>query len=1715
MKNSTLESQKSFIKHWSDVRSAKQNTKETLSDLNRAIRELSDKLYSTKTHFLLELIQNADDNTYAAGYNPELTFVFKKVKLEGIERTCLLVHNNEVGFSEKNLEALFQIAHSTKTKKEGFIGEKGIGFKSVFSVTDCPYIYSSGYQFKLPEKVCMGAGVELGYIVPVWVDECPAFLKEGTNIILPIVEKKISAEKLMKELQNVSAEIILFLKQLNKISIIIDYDNNKIERVIYREFNPIQQTVTLCDQFTEDNTTECDKCDFLYKTKSIKKPATLNVEEREGITERDLTIAIPLNRDSYRGKLFAYLPVKEGTGLPFLINSDFLLASSRESIREDSSWNEWIWSEIPEFFAEIVENVICDGSVSMYTKFDVFKKIPIKAVERQYIRLVDDIHSKLKKKKCLLSYEDYEAVAPHECKRLSYNAKMLLEKIDWHPDFDPPFFLVANELEKHAEILTKLGVEKLSEEKIVDLLSDDFIENLDNEMLIELYLFLAKNKITSVRDYSWVPAATTEGIDLWVGGNGETIYYLADDVQRHTYLKKEYVKMFFLRPSLFAEIKKSSESEFILAFLRKAWGITSFSLENYCEALKKLLAEAPPANDTEFLEISEFIIKNNEFPNVFLTNNGRKSPRNGSIVVPPDFFENGLSWDLIWKSPCDQSHFSYLKGYTKESLKKLSSDSDSEILLYPYFCVENYRESHSKLSNNVQELWDHALFKAAESRVYETNVFFSVIPSGLQQIITPLQSKTIIAIFEYYLERNGDFAVTWSCDNEIPKYGLKNVAKYQNRGYHTEQADSDLIVLLKNTEWVPTTKGLKRPGAVWVSTNTVNDIFRGKAPTLNTVISKTLIRILGIKETPTAESLCEQIKVLSAGCENIDHEYALALYRASSLYGCEFSENDKFIFIPGSQKLWYNCRECLWNNETEILSNTFQYLSIHYKDPTLKEFFLEQGVQESANIEAYIGLWMSYQEKNDKLPVQLIPKLYIRLARDFQKVSSDEIWKKFCREARLITEQGDFKKAGFFLFADNSSYEKIFSNCANVQFTCIPSSGGIPIKNWRAFYKEFSVKSLSSCVSTHISEAAVSKSQKLKDNQILTIPCIKMIAAFLYEHSGNNKVFGKLYEKKILQVFRIQEYDMPEYFDLIYTLDHPNGEKFREKAKRSAHVDFAGMRLFAYRKANEWKRLLAQEIASYLSTDNTMEGFENFIELVLGEQNLDRIKEQKWCIPPKFEERIKPEDANTSINTDAGTLNVSHETPQNNTVITPNNTVSPNVPTGAQTSANDVEPEKGEPKPQGKTIPHKTNSQQPDDADWFENKTPDDPAKISVDKSAMPTSVTPHQHPHPAAQEQKNITPVCDTAAPTSNISQTGMNIEGSAFPSEESQEVKIQTPDFAQELDKKFSRKNNTEDNTSSEYPVEDEDAYEPLTEDARKRRSKRVMDELRQKQKEAENNISASNRKGANTCERASYKTPNMHNNAYLKQNDFLYEAFTAEERKVLDSLMREIPGENAKTLLTIAHKKDPAVRKDLEEHYHGKCQICHRTWRMANGQPFWIAAYLLPRGKGGVSHSGNAICLCAEHFAKWLHGSVLIENGSFISAVNAISGDSSNPKLPFKLAGEDVVLSYAPKHFCDLKTIVDFYTEEQEKTDKAAAPNHIQSGNTVPYDLILKAIENSCDESGFALLSAVGTNLIRMRPDFDVRLYGGSLASILRERPDLFEITGSLGTISVRVI
>jgi hypothetical protein len=111
---------------------------------------LSTELYSKPSHFVLELVQNADDCSYPPHTQPKLLMVLFKgsssssssssaggdgsssshvagwFENEAFEGDGLLVASNEAGFSEANVRALCGMSASTKKRQAGaFTGEKG------------------------------------------------------------------------------------------------------------------------------------------------------------------------------------------------------------------------------------------------------------------------------------------------------------------------------------------------------------------------------------------------------------------------------------------------------------------------------------------------------------------------------------------------------------------------------------------------------------------------------------------------------------------------------------------------------------------------------------------------------------------------------------------------------------------------------------------------------------------------------------------------------------------------------------------------------------------------------------------------------------------------------------------------------------------------------------------------------------------------------------------------------------------------------------------------------------------------------------------------------------------------------------------------------------------------------------------------------------------------------------------------------------------------------------------------------------------------------------------------------------------------------------------------------------------------------------------------------------------------------------------------------
>lgn len=137
------------------------------------------------------------------------------------------------------------------------------------------------------------------------------------------------------------------------------------------------------------------------------------------------------------------------------------------------------------------------------------------------------------------------------------------------------------------------------------------------------------------------------------------------------------------------------------------------------------------------------------------------------------------------------------------------------------------------------------------------------------------------------------------------------------------------------------------------------------------------------------------------------------------------------------------------------------------------------------------------------------------------------------------------------------------------------------------------------------------------------------------------------------------------------------------------------------------------------------------------------------------------------------------------------------------------------------------------------------------------------------------------------------------------------------------------------------------------------------------------------------------------------------SSERRKITEGTILEGPNEQ--------------VRQTLEEWYAGKCQICGHTFSERDGRPFFIANNIVPRKLAQqVDTYANALCLCAEHFAKWHHGAV--EADDIIYQIKSLQltseGGYGNLQLRLKLCGEECFIRFNEKHVITLQELLKAY-------------------------------------------------------------------------------------------
>ena len=161
-----------------------------------AVLDLLGQLYSERTHFIFELIQNAED----AGAT-EVVFELFADRLE-------LRHDGRP-FTEADVRGVCGVGKSGKAGDLTAIGKFGIGFKSVYAYTRSPRIHSSGEHFRIEN-----------YVRPVAVEPLPS---AGTLFVFPFDHDSVPAADAVREiaaaLSALAPRVLLFLENIERLRV--------------------------------------------------------------------------------------------------------------------------------------------------------------------------------------------------------------------------------------------------------------------------------------------------------------------------------------------------------------------------------------------------------------------------------------------------------------------------------------------------------------------------------------------------------------------------------------------------------------------------------------------------------------------------------------------------------------------------------------------------------------------------------------------------------------------------------------------------------------------------------------------------------------------------------------------------------------------------------------------------------------------------------------------------------------------------------------------------------------------------------------------------------------------------------------------------------------------------------------------------------------------------------------------------------------------------------------------------------------------------------------------------------------------------------------------------------------------------------------------------------------------------------------------------------
>jgi len=549
-------------------------------------------LYSDPSHFIYEILQNADDA------------VATEVKFRLTSQSLSITHNGNKLFDFDDVDSITTVGSSTKKDDINSIGTFGAGFKSVFAITKTPRIHSGNYHFQITD-----------FIVPEEI-EATNIEDNCTKIILPFNNPDISTDDTWRQistrLQALESESLLFLRNIKEIQWNTESDSGHYLSEIKGNKASLISQVNDKDSLVEF---------FLAKNQIEVDDTALNI-----------VVAYQLSRDGkivpiHDSRLFVFFPTNERTGLKFLVHAPYKTTPSRESIPFDDNQNKDITTAVSALIAESMLEMKNSDLLSV----DVLSMLPIDADNEHplYIAAFHKLKSIFATESLLpTSNGDYvssgNAVLARERELTN-----LLADIDCTELFHREHWLSTEITYDKTRVLrdyliSELNVPEITMQKFCSGITEEFIRAKSDDWMVGFYSSITKNKalyrvgsryqakgvlrerpIIRLEDDSHVCPENNSGeLQVYLPPKGKSKFKTVKRTLVENEESYEFLKSIGLEePSNIAEIK-----EFIIPKYQGAY----VEDDEYIDDFEKVLNIWIEADEYRRKEISD-LLKNSQF----------------------------------------------------------------------------------------------------------------------------------------------------------------------------------------------------------------------------------------------------------------------------------------------------------------------------------------------------------------------------------------------------------------------------------------------------------------------------------------------------------------------------------------------------------------------------------------------------------------------------------------------------------------------------------------------------------------------------------------------------------------------------------------------------------------------------------------------------------------------------------------------------------------------------------------------------------------------------------------------------------------------------------------------------------------------------------------------------------------------------------------------